>query len=272
MTPVFDTHAHLQDEAFADDCDVVVGRMVEAGVAAAVVCGYDPASNVSALALAARHRQLFPAVGYHPHEAKDITPAQLVELEGLAALPEVVAVGEIGLDFYRDHSPHDRQRELLDAQLAIALRVGKPVSVHSRSAEDAIFEHLVAHSRAAAWRPGRGPLGVMHCFGGTALQARRYVEIGFLVSLACTLTYPGNHEARTIAADLPLESLVVETDSPYLPPQDRRGRRNEPASARQVVDALASIRGMSAGEAASATTANAVRLFAVTLPAEVAAR
>jgi TatD DNase family protein len=272
VTPAFDTHAHLQDEAFAADLPIVVECMGDAGVAGAVVCGYDPASNAAALALAAQHPRLFPAVGYHPHDAKDVTPSLLAELESLASLPAVVAVGEIGLDFYRDHSPHDRQREVLDAQLAIALSVRKPVSVHSRAAEDAIFEHLSAYSRTNGWRPGTDPIGVMHCFGGTVDQARRYVELGFLVSLACTLTYPRNHETRTIASDLALESLVVETDSPYLPPQDRRGGRNEPANVRAVVGALAGLRGITIDETASATTANAVRLFGVTLPAKVAAR
>jgi TatD DNase family protein len=272
VTPAFDTHAHLQDEAFAGDLPVVVGRMGDAGVAGAVVCGFDPASNSAALALGAQYAGLYPAVGYHPHEAKHVTPSLLAELESLAALPEVVAVGEIGLDFYRDHSPHDRQREVLDAQLAIALSVRKPVSVHSRAAEDAIFEHLSAYSHTSGWRPGSDPIGVMHCFGGTAEQVQRYVELGFLVSLACTLTYPRNHETRTIASDLALESLVVETDSPYLPPQDRRGGRNEPANVRTVVAGLAGVRGITIDEAASATTANAVRLFRVTLIAEVALR
>ena len=272
MIPAFDTHAHLQDEAFAADLEAVVRRMAEAKVGGAVVCGYDAASNVAALDLASRFPPLFPAVGYHPHEAKDVTPSLLAELESLASLPAVVAVGEIGLDFYRNHSPHDRQREVLDAQLAIALRLGKPVSVHSRAAEEEIFEHLAAYSRASSWRPGGRPIGVMHCFGGASEQARRYVDIGFLVSLACTLTYPRNHAARTIAEDLPLESLVVETDSPYLPPQDRRGARNEPANVCRAIESLAALRGISVGAAASATTANALGLVGVNLPAEVALR
>lgn len=271
MTPAFDSHAHLQDPAFASDLDSVVRRIEEANLAGVLVCGYDPPSNHAGLELTGRSPLLFAAVGYHPHESDEITLALLEELASLAALPQVVAVGEIGLDFYRDLSPREIQRTLLDAQLEIAIRVGKPVSVHSRAAEEDILEHLAAYSRASGWSPGRPAIGVMHCFGGTLEQAVRCTSLGFLVSLACTLTYPGSHGARTIAKDLPLESLVVETDSPYLPPQGLRGKRNEPANVRRAVDALASARGISAHAAASATTANAVRLLGVTLPSEVAA-
>ena len=191
----------------------------------------------------------------------------LSELETQANLASVVAVGEIGLDFYRDHSPHDQQRNLLDAQLAIAAGLGKPVSVHSRGAEDAIYHHLSDYSRKRDWQPGTAPIGVMHCFGGSVEQARSYAAIGFLISLACVVTYPGNDEARRIAADLPLESLLVETDSPYLPPQSLRGRRNEPAHVVEAVGALAKARGIAFGAAAEATTANALRVFGVRVPA-----
>jgi len=272
VTLAFDTHAHLQDLAFAADADEVIARAEAEGVGGMLVCGYDEPSNAQALALAARSPLVFPAVGFHPHDAKDVTTAMLDELERLAALPEVVAVGEIGLDFYRDHSPHDVQREVLDAELAIAARLGKPVSVHSRAAEDAIFEHLDRYSRDSGWQPGARPVGIMHCFGGSLEQALRYVGIGFLVSFACTLTYPRNDEARTIAAALPLESIVVETDSPYLPPQKLRGKRNEPANVARAVEALAAVRGMDPEQVAAATTANALRVFGVSLPSKVAAR
>lgn len=268
---LFDTHAHLQDPQFEGDIAVILERARAAGVTGVTVCGYDAASNVEALAMAQHSSTVFPAVGIHPHEAKDVTASLLAELESQAKRPEVVAVGEIGLDFYRDHSPHDVQRKVLDEQLAIAARVGKPVSVHSRAAEDTIEPHLAAYAHARGWKPGQPPIGVMHCFGGTLEQARRYVELGFMVSLACALTYPGNEEARTIARELPLESLVVETDSPYLPPQQLRGRRNEPANVVRAVEALAAARQIPIDEAAAATTANACRLFGVSLPSEVPA-
>jgi TatD DNase family protein len=242
-------------------------------VSGIALCGYDMPSNHVTLEMAATHAILSPTVGIHPHDAKDVTPAVLSELESLAALPEVVAVGEIGLDFYRDHSPHDVQRRALDAQLAIAARAGKPVCVHSRGAESEIHDQLAAYARSAlALRSAGRPVGVMHCFGGTLEQAHEYVSLGFLVSIACSITYPKSAEARRIAANLPLAALVVETDSPYLPPQGLRGERNEPANVRAAVEAIAAARAISVDIAAEATTRNASRLFAVELkPGVIAA-
>lgn len=264
MKALFDTHAHLQDSAFDGSLEPVLERAQVAGVRAIAVCGYDMPSNHAALDLAARYPILSPTVGIHPHDTKDLTPEILAELESLAALPQVVGVGELGLDFYRDHSPHDVQRRSLDNQLAIAARVGKPVCVHSRAAEDDIYDHLSAYARAAlALRSAGRPLGVMHCFGGTLEQAERYVALGFLVSFAATITYPKNAEARRMAAGLPLDALVVETDSPYLPPQAYRGQRNEPAHVRAAAEAIAAARQVSLDHVAEVTTRNAARCFAV---------
>ncbi|MBI5947031.1 MAG: TatD family hydrolase [Chloroflexi bacterium] len=271
MTALFDTHCHLQDPGFAGSESEAVGRANDAGVAAMLVCGWDGPSNTAALELGAAHRGVFPAVGFHPHEARTVTPAMLAELESLASLPEVVCVGEIGLDFFRDHSPQDDQRRILDAQLEIAVRTGKPVSVHSRGAEDAIFSHLEAYARQSPLPAEGRPPGVMHCFGGNFEQARRYTALGFAISLACTVTYPNNREGRLLAASLPLGSLVVETDSPYLPPQAFRGKRNEPMHLRHAVEAVAALRGLTFDEVAAATTATAARIFAVAVPVAVAA-
>ena len=266
---LFDTHAHLQDPAF-DDVEHVLARAASAGVDGIVLCGYDAPSNVAAIEMAAVSNLLFPAVGFHPHEADSVTAVMLGELERQAHLPQVVAIGEIGLDFFRDNAARDAQRRLLDAQLGIAVSVQKPVSVHSRGAEDDAYAHLEAYSSARGWQSGRSPVGVMHCFGGTLEQAQRYVGIGFAISLACVVTYPRNDEARLIAASLALESLVVETDSPYLPPQSMRGKRNEPAHVGAAVAAIAEARGTSPDRIAEATTSNAARLFAVHIAAGVA--
>ena len=262
---LFDTHCHLQDPAFADDAREAIGRAGDAGLIGMVICGYDAVSNHAAIELAATSPIAHPTVGFHPHDSKDLTPALLAEMESLAARPEVVGIGEIGLDFVREHSPRDVQRRALDEQLGIALRLGKPVSVHTRGAEDDVHDHLAPFARSWALAAS-GPPGVMHCFGGTLEQARRFVALGFLVSIACAITYPKNDEARRIAAGLPLESLVVETDSPYLPPQDRRGKRNEPAFVEAAVVAIGQARGIPATIAADATTANAARLFKVAIP------
>ena len=269
MIQLFDTHCHLQDEAFDGEALVAVERARAAGVVGMTLCGYDVPANLAALKLAAQAGSgVYPTVGFHPHEAATVTQAMLDELESQARLPQVVAVGEIGLDFYRDLSPHPVQRTILDAQLAIALRVGKPVSIHTRAAEDAIAPHLAAYAAEQRKAFGERPVGVMHCFGGTVEQALYYAELGFLISIPCTITYPSNAMGRRIAAELRIESLVIETDSPYLPPQTRRGKRNEPAFVGAAAEAIGAARGITIAEVAAATTANAARLFAVVVALE----
>lgn len=266
---LFDTHAHLQDAAF-DDIEAVLARARDAGVVGITLCGYDAPSNEGTLRMVTGTALLLPAVGFHPHEADAVSAAMLRELEAQARLPQVVAIGEIGLDFFRDLSARDAQRRLIDAQLGIAVRVAKPVCVHSRGAEDDVYSHLAEYSRARGWTPGAPPVGVMHCFGGTLEQAQRYVAIGFLISFACTVTYPRNEEARRMAAALPLDAIVIETDSPYLPPQSLRGKRNEPANVVAAAQAVAAARGMSVESVADATTRSAQRLFGVQIAAGVA--
>ena len=262
MMGAFDTHSHIQDPKLLGDFDGVLERARSAGLAGIAVLGYDAPSNALALELAARSALLFPAVGYHPHEADDVTPAMLAELESLASLPEVVAVGEIGLDAYRHHSSEANQRKLIDAQLEIALRVGKPVCVHSRAAEDAIFEHLGPYAERAR-AAGLAVPGVMHCFGGTFEQAEPYLAAGFVVSVACTVTYPKNDVTARLVKNVPLEALVIETDSPYLPPQTRRGQLNEPAYVVEAARAIAALREEPLEHVLEVTTRNAARLFRV---------
>lgn len=259
---LFDTHCHLQDPAFAGEFDATVERARAAGLIGILLCGYDPSSNRHTLELAARSPLILPAVGIHPHDAAKVDQDALGELARQAALPAVAAVGEIGLDFYRDLSPPEAQYAALDAQLEIAIAARKPVSVHSRSAESDILVPLAAYARRSPLGAD-GRAGIMHCFGGTLEQARPFVELGFAISIACSITYPRNEEARRIAAHLPLESLVVETDSPYLPPQALRGKRNEPATVSAAVEAIAAARGLTPDEVAAATTANAERLLRV---------
>jgi TatD DNase family protein len=261
-----DSHSHLQDPAIVNDFAAIVGRARDAGVAAIVLCGYDTESNRAAIEMAAQSDIVQATVGWHPHDARQVAQADLDALAILARREDVVGVGEIGLDFYRDLSPRPQQREVLDAQLAIALEAGKPVSVHSRGAEAEIFEHLAPFARR--W-PGDRPPGVMHCFGGNVEQAQRYGSLGFLVSLSCAVTYPRNEEARAIARELPLGSLCVETDSPYLPPQGRRGERNEPSFIGAAIRAIAAARDEPVAAVAAATSENAARVFGLRIPAGV---
>jgi TatD DNase family protein len=269
---LFDTHCHLQDRKFEGEFSGVVARARKAGVGGMLLCGWDVASSEHAVALAGGHDDIFPAAGIHPHDASDASPAALDRIAALARDPRVVAIGEIGLDHYRDLSPHDLQLDTLEAHLAIAVDAGKPVSVHSRAAEEAIYEPLAAYARRSQLATEGRPVGVMHCFAGPLDLARRYVDLGFVVSVPCTVTYPNNDVGRSIAASLPLDALVIETDSPYLPPQDRRGRRNEPSYIGAPPAAIAALRGISAAEVADATTRNAERVFGVSIAKEAVAR
>lgn len=265
MTGPFDTHSHIQDPKLLGDFEGVLERAEAAGIAGIAVCGYDARSNELALELCGRSRFLHPTVGFHPHEADGVTPAMLAELESLAALPEVVAVGEIGLDNYRHHSTPENQRRLLAAQLETALRAGKPVCVHSRAAETEAMELLGPYAEAAR-AAGREHPGVMHCFGGTLEQARPYVQAGFFISVACTITYPKNTEAARLVSALPLETLVIETDSPYLPPQGRRGQLNEPSYVIEAARGIAAVRGEALERVLNVTMRNAARLFGIAIP------
>ena len=265
----FDTHSHLQDAKLLDQFEEVISRAEAAGLEGIALCGYDAPSNELALELSARSPLLHPTVGFHPHEADSVTSTMLRDLESQAAWPEVVAIGEIGLDFYRNLSTERNQRALLDSQLEIALRLEKPVCVHTRSAEDASLEHLGPFANAMA-KVSSAPPGVMHCFGGNVEQAAPYVAAGFLVSIACPITYPKNEVMLRLARELPLDALVIETDSPYLPPQDRRGQLNEPANVIAAAQAIAAARAESLERVLLATTANARRLFRIPVPAGVA--
>lgn len=262
-SPLFDTHAHLADPKFAGGSAAVVDRAVAAGVREVLTLGYDlPSSEASVELARAFPGRVYAAVGLHPHEADTAWPGLLPRLRELGAEPAVVAIGEIGLDAYRGWSSEANQRRLLNAQLELALELRKPVCVHSRAAESDILRAMTEFARAAAERGIPVP-GVMHCFGGTLEEALPFVEAGFLVSIAGPVTYPKNDKTRRLAAGLPARSLVIETDSPYLPPQGMRGQRNEPAFIVETARAVAAARGTTFEEVAQLTTENARRAFSL---------
>jgi len=252
-----DTHAHLDFSEFDADREEVLGRAWAAGLVAIVNAGADLPSSRAGVELSAEHERVFAAVGVHPHDAKDLTAEALAELEALARAPKVVAIGEIGLDFYRDLSPRPAQRSAFEAQLALAARVRKPVIVHDRDAHGEVMGIL------REWAPTL-PLaekGVLHCFSGSLEMALEAVELGFLISIAGPITYPNARKLPEIAAALPLDRLLVETDCPFLAPHPYRGKRNESAYVPLVGEAVARARGVPVAEVARATTANAARVF-----------
>jgi TatD DNase family protein len=255
-----DSHCHLTAEAFDADREAVLARAEQAGVEAflAIGSGYGVANNARAVELAAADARVFATVGVHPHEAKEWgreTPALLARW---LDQPRVVAVGECGLDYHYMHSEREEQREAFAAQLSLARERRLPVSIHVRGQEQGAFEDLLEIWRAE----GRGELaGVLHCYTGTLDFARRALDLGLYVSFSGILTFKQDRGLRGVAAELPLDRLLVETDAPLLAPEGLRGRRNEPAWVDRVGEALARAQGRSASEVAEATTRNARRLF-----------
>ncbi len=253
--PLVDSHAHLTDPRYENDLSQVVDRARAAGVVAFVVVGYDLKSSEMAVDLAGRLPDAWATVGIHPHHAAEATDSVLSKVEELARAPRVVAIGECGLDRYREQAPLGVQRGAFAAQLDIARRRGLPVVVHTREAMDEALGIL------ATGAPPRG--GVMHCFDGTAADALRATALGMAISVAGPLTYRKDQTLAQAIAAVPADRLMVETDCPYLGPAGFRGERNEPARVSLVAEAVARVRGTSFDEVARASTRTACLLFRI---------
>jgi TatD DNase family protein len=266
MTMLIDSHCHLQFAQFNDDRAQVLDRAWQAGLSSIVVVGTDANASEQALALAEANPNVFATVGWHPHQAAEFDDEQRLTLRRLAESPKTVAVGEIGLDFYRKLSPPETQRAVFQQMLDMAGELRLPVVVHSRAAEDEVFAILSgwAAQVKGQW-PQERPLGVVHCFGGDLALALRYVQLGFLVSIAANVTYPNAGRLASVVAGLPLERLLVETDAPYLTPQSMRPQRNEPSFLVETVGRIAEIRAQTVREVAEQTSANAAALYGIAL-------
>lgn len=257
-----DSHCHLQDSQFESDRDEVLDRARQAGVSAFVVIGTDLESSWRAVDLADSHSDVYAAVGVHPHDAKDLDDRTLGALERLADSPKVVAIGEIGLDYYRKLSPPEAQMDAFHRQLDLARRLSLPVVIHSREADGETYDVLASYEERALpdWPKDR-PLGVMHCFAGDLMLALRYIQIGFMISIPGTCTYPKADRVGAVAGGIPLRWMAVETDAPSLPPQPHRGRRNEPAYLPDTVARIAELRGDSVQTVAERTAMATAWLF-----------
>lgn len=256
---LIDTHCHVQMRQFAADRENVVAAAFANGIERLIVPGIDVETSKAAIDLAQQHaRHIFAGVGTHPHDASTLTPEALAEQRTLAQQPGVVAIGEIGLDFYRDLSPREIQRDALAAQLALAHELDLPVILHNRESHVEMISLLRTHAT--------GVRGVFHCFIGDRAMATDALDLGFYLSFAGPLTYPRNEELRDVAAWAPADRILVETDSPYLSPQPLRGKRNEPQNVAIVARTLAQARGISEEEVATLTTRNASALFRLPEP------
>lgn len=249
-----DSHAHIDTSRFDDDREAVIQQAVAGGITRIVDPGCDLPSSQAALALAKAHPgTVFAGVGVHPHDATTYTEGVAAQLRAMAREPEVVAIGEFGLDYFRMLSPRDVQRAVFCAHLELARELDLPCIIHVRDSHDDVIELLRAY--------GQGLRGVFHCFSGTVAQAEECLLFeGFMLSFAGPLTRQGN-VLPEVARMVPLERVLVETDSPYLVPKPLKARRNEPLFVRHTAEKLAEIRGMSLEKIAAITTANAARLF-----------
>lgn len=257
LPPLIDTHAHLDHPRFDGDRQDVLERAWAAGLVAIVTIGSDLASSERAVALAEAHEFVYAAVGIHPHEAAGATEDAFRRLTTLTQHPKVVAVGEIGLDYYYDHSPRPVQRDVFVRQLGLARETGLPFVLHNRDAHEDVM--------AVLRDEGAGLSGVLHSFTGDGEMAAECIERGYVLSAGGMVTFANAAGIRDVMAAVPLDKLLLETDAPYLTPVPLRGRRNEPAYTRHVAEFLARERGLDVEEVAWRTTAAAAELFRLPL-------
>lgn len=254
---LFDSHAHLDDEKFADDREAVIARAKENGVTHIINIGADMESSARSVALASQHESIYAAVGVHPHEAEKVVAADYDQLAEWTELDKVVAIGEIGLDYYYDLSPRDLQKEVFIRQLDVARQMHMPIVIHDRDAH--------GDTMAILKREGKGLIGVVHCFAGSLEMANELIKMGWYIGCDGPVTFKNAAKLPEIMTKIPLERLLIETDSPYLTPVPLRGKRNEPAYVRFVAEHIATLRGISGEELAKVTTKNVCDLFHIKL-------
>ncbi|HOV79115.1 MAG TPA: TatD family hydrolase [Bacillota bacterium] len=253
---LFDTHAHLDGKEYDGDRDEVIKRAGEAGVRLIVNVGFNLESSQKSIKLAEKHDIIYAAVGIHPHDAIEAGHDYLGKLERMAAHPKVVAVGETGLDYYRDLSPRQVQRRVFREQLLLARKLKKPVIVHDREAHGDIMKIL------RECPPGPSG-GVMHCYSGSWEMAKEFMKMGFYISIAGPVTYPKAPKLKDVASKVPLDRLLLETDAPYLTPAPHRGRRNEPAYVFFTAEEVARLKDMDPEVLARTCAENGRRLFGI---------
>ncbi|PLX95805.1 MAG: radical SAM protein [Desulfuromonas sp.] len=254
---LIDTHAHLDSSQYDDDRQEVIARALDGGLSHIVTVGCDIDSSRAAVELAVTHPQLYASVGIHPHDAPQATDEGIAVLRQLVTPSNrVVAIGEIGLDFYRDRAPRDVQRLAFRRQIALARELKLPLIIHDRDAHDEVLQILREEN---AFEVG----GVLHCFSGDLAMAKACLDLGFYLSFPGTITYPKNEAAREVVKAVPTERILIETDCPYLSPQKYRGKRNEPLYVRHTAEKVVEIKGLSLNDIARITSLNASTLFRI---------
>ena len=256
MTELFDSHCHVDEPKFDEDRDEVLARMREHGVTRYAVIGSDMETSRHCVDFAQAHEGAWAVVGIHPHEASKFVPEDLDTLTAWLREPKVQAIGEIGLDYYYDLSPRDVQAEVCRAQMELAWTLKVPVAYHIRDAHQDMLDIM---------KPMKSRLtgGIIHCFSGSWEIAKEYLKLGYYISFAGPVTFKKAPKLQEAAMNVPLDRLLIETDSPYLAPEPVRGRRNEPTNVRFVCEKIAALRGMDPEELAAQTTRNAMTVYRI---------
>lgn len=251
---IFDTHAHYDDEAFDEDRDTLLEEIFSSGICCITDVGASLESSREAVRLSQRWPGMYAAVGVHPDHTAELTDMDMEELCRLAVQPGVVAIGEIGLDYYWDNSPRDIQKKWFLRQLSVARQLDLPVIIHSRDAAKDTMDIMKDAAEA-------GNTGVIHCYSYSTEMAREYVSMGFFLGIGGVLTFKNSRVIKEVVADIPLSSLVLETDCPYLAPVPHRGKRNNSLYLKDVAKQLAEIKGIPEETVIRETRANAMRLY-----------
>ena len=255
---LFDSHAHLNDDRFAEDREELIASLKEKQVDLVVNPGADIKSSIHSIELANKYDFIYAAVGVHPHDVSELDDSAIDTLRKLATENEkVVAIGEIGLDYYYENSPREVQKEWFKKQIELANELKLPIIIHDRDAHGDTFE-IIKNTKI----PEIGC--VIHCYSGNVELAREYVKMGCYISIPGTVTFTNNKKTREVAKEIPLEYLLIETDSPYMAPEPYRGKRNDPSLVAFVADKIAQEKGISYEAVCKATKDNAMRLFNIT--------
>ncbi|MFN7253041.1 MAG: TatD family hydrolase [Anaerobacillus sp.] len=253
---LFDTHAHLNADQFEEDVADVIRRAQVEGVSNIVVVGFDEKTIKGALRLAEEYDFIYAAVGWHPVDAIDMKDEHIAWLEELASHPKVVALGEMGLDYYWDKSPKDIQKEVFRRQIQLAKKVKLPIIIHNRDAHEDIVKILKEENASEVG-------GIMHCFAGSYEIAKQCIDMNFYISFGGPVTFKNAKRPKEVVKNLPLDRLLIETDCPYLAPHPYRGKRNEPSYVKLVAETIAEIKEMTYEEVVEITNQNAKKLFAI---------
>lgn len=252
---LIDSHAHLDDERFKGDTESIIENFENDNLELVVNIGADLRSSINSVELAKKHDRIYATVGVHPHSVKEMDLKMLDELKELAKEEKVVAIGEIGLDYYYDNSPRDTQKTWFREQIKLAKELDLPISVHSREATKDTFDIISEEAKDGKLR------GVIHCFSDSVEIAREYIKLGFYISLGGPVTFKNAKMPKEVAKEVPLDRLLVETDSPYLTPEPHRGKRNEPKNVRYVAETIANLKEMSFEKLMNITNKNTKDLF-----------